>query len=152
MNDMSLSSLKTANRDTRSPCDGHDVRWRDGVSSAHWLPLVRRQIEVISLLHEGWDGNDAEAPRPKLLEAGARLLEDLSTVPEVPAPHINPTRSGGIQLEWEFGHRYMEIEINGERAANYFFEDASAPEVVEGTIFASEKLDKVIALIIRTAK
>jgi hypothetical protein len=65
----------------------------------------------------------------------------------VPKPHIYPARSGGVQLEWESGPMYLEIELISEREAEFFYSDPSTRFETSGQLRQDETLDEVLMLI-----
>ena len=62
-------------------------------------------------------------------------------------PHVNPTRDGGVQFEWENGARYFEIEIAAEGAASFFFRNDESSVEEDGSILASESLEPVLEYV-----
>lgn len=100
-----------------------------------WIERVAMQFDAISALPDDWDSYGARAADDETLKSASQLLEILiSSTPALTPPHINPTRDGGIQFEWETGCRYLEIEILGPYEAHYYFEDKSDGTCGEGRI------------------
>lgn len=114
---------------------------------SEWLPAVLDRISEIARLPAGWDSHGGSPPRRDILTAGHAIAQSLAAAGDVPKPFINPTRSGGIQFEWEKGPRYFEIEIVSPMVAEYFYEDRDAGTVIEGTTSDGETLHTVIDLI-----
>lgn len=114
---------------------------------SEWLEAVRDRLSEIARLPAGWDSHGGSPPRRDLLTAGRAIAQSLAAAGDVPKPFINPTRSGGIQFEWEKGPRYFEIEIVSPMVAEYFYEDRDAGTVIEGTTSDGETLHTVIDLI-----
>jgi hypothetical protein len=67
----------------------------------------------------------------------------------LPKPHINPTRDGGVQFDWEEGPRYFEIEVQGAGEASYLWRDDAAAVEEEGTISEGKPLDAVLQFVQR---
>ena len=92
------------------------MRWvaEDVYPTSHceWLEQAARQFQAIANLPDGWESY-APPPDVEKLEAGWRLLLRLCQAGDLPKPHINPTRNGGVQFDWEEGPRYFEIEMEG---------------------------------------
>lgn len=105
-----------------------------------WFPKAKEQLAAIAALPQGWDSNGAAPPIPTVVFGAESLLLSLCHDPALPQPHIHPTRSGGVQFEWENGTRYFEIEVQGERAATYFYSDDDTGEETSGTVFEDESL------------
>lgn len=89
-----------------------------------WLPEVLHQLRIIAALPVGWDSYGAAAPDATKMDFARRLIVRLCKEhPDMPRPHVNPTRDGGVQFEWEIGSHYFEIEVDGEHTVTYFFCD-----------------------------
>jgi len=114
-----------------------------------WLEDIRTQFSAIASLPDGWDGNGALHPDIRSLEAAWGLLASLCRAEDVTKPHVNPTRSGGVQLEWENGSRYFEIDVVAERAATYLYRDCDSGVEDTGEVFEGEPLLSIIRFIRR---
>jgi hypothetical protein len=64
-------------------------------------------------------------------------------------PHINPTRDGGIQFEWEASGKYFELEFKPDGEVVYFFEDESSGIEEEGLLTESAPVDHALGFIRR---
>jgi len=120
-----------------------------GERECPWLPLVRSQMQAIASLPQGWDSYGAPRPDARLVSAAQGLVECLAQVADLPQPHVNPTRSGGVQFEWEAHGRYFELEIVAERAAEYLYCDEVARVEEAGNVFEGESLEQVLAYLRR---
>ena len=114
-----------------------------------WLADVEKQLKAIISLPNGWDSYGAPSPDVSLLKGAWNLIQCLSEVPGVPKPHVNPTRNGGVQFEWEAGDRYFELEVVAERAATYLYCDDAAGVEETGNVFEQESLESVLGYIRR---
>lgn len=114
-----------------------------------WLPFVSKQLDAIASLTLGWDSYGAPGPDIRLVAAAQGLIECLAQVADVPKPHVNPTRSGGVQFEWEAGDRYFELEVVDERVATYLYCDEVACVEDTGKVREQESLEPVLAYIRR---
>lgn len=112
-----------------------------------WLAEAMRQLSAIQSLPPGWDSYGAPIVDPRVLNAAGDLLTCLSMAEPLEKPHINPTRSGGVQFEWESGSRYFELELVGERAATWLYQDQAAGIEEEGEIFENELLNRIVGYI-----
>jgi len=118
-----------------------------GETQCDWIPFVEKQLNAIASLPDGWDSHGAPRPDARLVESARGLIRCLAEVDDLPQPHVNPTPAGGVQFEWEAGQRYFEIEIVGERAAEYLYCDDAAHVEETGNLFEGELLEQVIAYI-----
>src|SRR5687768_16640191 len=94
-----------------------------------WWPLAEKQFQALLGLSKNWDGDGASAPDPKFVEAAKTLLRALIAERVFSKPHIYPTRSGGVQLEWERGERYFEIEVVSPACVELYFSDGQSEQV-----------------------
>ncbi len=74
------------------------------------------QLEAMRCLSENWDGYGGAPPRPQAIDLAqdfVRLLEVLrkASEPNAQALYVSPTRTGGVQIDWEDRFREHEIEI-----------------------------------------
>ena len=120
-----------------------------GWTRCDWLPFVRKQLQAIESLPNGWDSYRAPSPDAILVSSARGLIECLAPVADLPQPHVNPTRNGGVQFEWESGERYFELEVTAERAAEYLYCDDAAHVEEAGNLFEGESLQDVLAFIRR---
>ncbi len=112
-----------------------------------WLPFVKEQLAAIAVLPEGWDSYGAASPDPRLVDAGRGLIDRLAQDGDLPQPHVNPTRNGGVQFEWEASDRYFELEVVDERTAEYLFCDEAGRVQETGSVNVEESLVDVVDYI-----
>ena len=120
-----------------------------GQGACEWLPFVQKQLDAVASLRAGWDSHGGPSPDARLVATGRNLVECLARVAGLPQPHVNPTRCGGVQFEWEAGPRYFELEVVAERAAEYLYSDGAAHLEETGTVFEGESLEQVLEYIRR---
>jgi hypothetical protein len=65
-----------------------------------------KKINEMYKFEEGWDGYDANPISKEILDLTKSLLKRIKMQPEV-----FPVATGGIQLEYEKGNNYLEIEL-----------------------------------------
>ena len=118
-----------------------------GEDQCPWLPFVGEQLQAMASLPEGWDSHGASRPDVRLIVSAQGLIECLAQVPDLPQPHVNPTRNGGVQFEWDAGERYFELEIVAERAATYLYSDEAARIEETGDVFEEDSLELVLGYI-----
>jgi len=114
-----------------------------------WLADVAQEFDVIANLRAGWDTYGAPQPDLKILNTGWSLLLSLCDKAVVPRPCVNPTRTGGIQFEWEEETRYFEIEVVDEATAVYFYRDDDMACEEEGELTVGNPLDEILDYIAR---
>jgi hypothetical protein len=118
-----------------------------GKAGCPWLPFVQEQLNAIASLPADWDSYGAAGSDRRLVASAIGLIECLAQAADLPQPHVNPTRNGGVQFEWEAKDRYFELEVVGERAAEYFYCDRAARVEETGNLFEAESLETVLNYI-----
>ncbi len=87
----------------------------------NWFTEVDKTLDAISKLEPGWDSYDASAISPGAIARARFLLLNLSIL--LPGkPYINPTRNGGIQIEYDVVDIYIEWVINDSDMVEYLYE------------------------------
>ena len=114
------------------------------VGRCNWLEDAARQFQAIGRLSEGWDGGGASRPAASSLDAAWGLLVSLCSLGDFSKPHVNPTRAGGVQLEWESRDGYLEVEVAADQTVNFFFRDDQRHIEESGEIIADKPLDRVV--------
>lgn len=109
-----------------------------------WLYIARKQLDAIEDLPRGWDSHGADSPNPAIVEAARTLLRCLRSGGDFPKPHINPTPTGGVQFEWVSDSLYLEVDVDDDVHATFFFQDRNAGIEDEGEIFYEGSLDEVV--------
>lgn len=71
------------------------------------------QLNDLRELQEGWLYGDGKAPPTDGLE-WLRDAFECNYPDEVPVPHIYPTESGGVQIEWSLGPNEITLDVNLE--------------------------------------
>jgi hypothetical protein len=99
--------------------------WRSKASFA----AVRRRLETLALLDDGWDSCDAEAPNMIARELEERILDGLEAA-MLPPTQLTPNVEGGITLCFVEGSNRAVIEIyNTAEVAAATYSDWGEPVV-----------------------
>ncbi len=85
-----------------------------------WADFALKQLEQLEKLEPNWDGEGADPPSSESLLAAKQLLMSLDG--SLPKPHIHPTRDGYVQIEWEEGEFYLEVELRSTQEAVIVFQ------------------------------
>jgi hypothetical protein len=106
------------------------------------------RIGSFSRLPENWDSYAAKAIDRDCISRGVTIFKELiklSSVAKVkiPAPFVAPLSSGGIQIEWEEGERYLEVSITPDPLSVDYF---AADEAKEGQLSLEGSLRSTSAL------
>jgi hypothetical protein len=87
------------------------------------LDTVRR----LGNMGEGWDGYGSPSVPVKTTIETSYILSLISEY-KVNSPHIAPVPGGGLQLEWDYENRALEIEIHPSGEINFLI--ANGEEVI----------------------
>lgn len=93
------------------------------------LSKAFRKIGGMARLAENWDSYGAKPIDADCLSWAVFILKDLINLKptadfEVPVPFLAPLSSGGIQIEWERGEKYLEVSIStNPQSIDYFAVD-----------------------------
>jgi hypothetical protein len=117
------------------------------VGRCDWLSDTARQFEAIGRLPDGWDGEGATHPDAPVLKTAWSFLVSLCSVGDVPRPHVNPTRAGGVQFDWDAGGRYFEIEFGTDGVISFFFRDDKRQIEENGDVRVDQPLERVLRYI-----
>ena len=99
-------------------------RWEHGAVTG-WAGRVVEQLRRIAALEANWDGEGALPVSPAAIQRAVQLVAILILLAVRWSPHVNPTRSGGIQFEWETDRGYLEVEIERDGAVTAFLVDGT---------------------------
>lgn len=75
-------------------------------------------VEGFRELSDDWDRQGGIAAQEGPVRFAVKLLEKLSSHPEIPAPLVRPI-SGGVYLEWRSGERLLYFEVDEESVLRY---------------------------------
>jgi hypothetical protein len=80
-----------------------------------WYDEALTSLARISALNDNWDGYGSPPLQQTAKDVAAKLLLLLSRFTRL-APHIAPVSGGGLQLEWVYDNRELELEVlpNGD--------------------------------------
>ena len=81
-----------------------------------WLNDAIEKIRKFEDLEENWNSYGAVRIHPVAIDTAIAWLTALSA--NVPRPHIVPTSSGHVGLEWGTGYRTVELDIRDDGKVN----------------------------------
>lgn len=110
-------------------------------SSPKWLPSLLEWLQSLRQVQKNWDGYDADAPRPEMIEAASEFIRSIVERVPVGVPYATPTRVGGIVFAWEQGPHQMEVEFDPEEANSFLYLNTETDEGVEGPLPMSDGPD-----------
>jgi len=93
--------------------------------SAEWLSTIRRRLQALSQLEEGWDGQKAKPVSHSNIDIALQVLLGVMQT-GTPVPTLVPTVRGGLQIEWHLQDVDIELEIESPAPYVLSFEDRVA--------------------------
>jgi hypothetical protein len=109
------------------------------VNSTAWLRAAQHKISELAQLADNWDSYGSRPIQPKAIEQTSEALRHLSAI-NLPLPQIFPVPGGGLQIEFEYNGRELEIEFLPDGSIGYLLV-AQNGEMHEGSIPAGSKGD-----------
>jgi len=105
---------------------------------------------------ENWDSYGAKSIDKECISRGVNILKELVKFKfnkniKIPIPFVAPLSSGGIQIEWEEGEKYLEISINPDPLAVDYFATDKAKEgqlTLEGSLRSMSALKELLTWFI----
>ena len=95
------------------------------------IDTIKKLLQLLALPPD-WDSYGSLPPSEAAVRAAVRLVLGID-LDYLASPHVVPVSGGGVQLEWSFDSRELEIEINDEGAAEYLKSHHGKP-IEEGQI------------------
>jgi hypothetical protein len=99
------------------------------------------QLEAMRGLQENWDGYNAAAPDPEVIDLAREfiaLLEAIGARSAAPVRlQVSPTRTGGILIDWEDRKLEHELELSPDASISFLHRDKSTGEIQTRKFLAS---------------
>lgn len=106
-----------------------------------WVDPAIEQVRTLFDLPEDWDGEGGERPADDVIQSAIGFLEFVAKYASVDRPHVSPTRSGGVLLEWENGPHQIEVEVLSRDAASYVLLNTDTDKERTGALFRDDADD-----------
>ncbi len=84
----------------------------------NWIRAIDLKLELIRNALYDWDNQGGEPIHSRIVNIACELLVPLASM-EPPIPRIAPVLGGGIQFEWEYAGRELEVEILPDGTVEY---------------------------------
>jgi Arc/MetJ-type ribon-helix-helix transcriptional regulator len=120
----------------------------NGNGADDWFEEALEQFRAIISLKDGWDSNGGQAIDTAVVYCAQQFIYRIFKSGDSTKPHINPTRDGGIQFEWEVSEKCFELEFKTDGKIHYFFEDGSSG-IEEGMLAESDPVDQALGFLRR---
>jgi len=95
------------------------------------MDIVKAKSSLKSLmkLKDNWDSYNSPPVLIELINNANEALESLEKI-DVPVPYVAPISGGGLQLEWHFNNKGLEVEFVEKDIIGFLkvFEDESMEE------------------------
>jgi hypothetical protein len=73
---------------------------------------VRRELDRLATLTDGWDGEGGPAPHPKAIEGARRTVDMIDWDKRLVPGRVHVSVNGSIIMEWFYPGLYQEMEIS----------------------------------------
>jgi hypothetical protein len=98
------------------------------------MATLIEQLDAMRELAENWDGYGAASPQTHAVDLAQELVGLLEAVLQKSSAdptllYVNPTRIGGILIDWEDHLRQHEIEINPDRSISFLHVDKGTGQI-----------------------
>lgn len=111
------------------------AQWSDvillGDLSQWQVQGIKNLVEVVSL-PDNWDSYGSRPPAQTAVTSAIQLIMGIN-LDYFLSPRVVPVSGGGVQLEWSFGAREVEIEIDDDGSVEYLKTERGRP-IEEGQI------------------
>lgn len=98
-----------------------------------WRTGLVEKISRYRLLPHNWNSYGSPPPSLATIQKAIWFVSSLLDEKQ-PRPRVNPVSGGGIQFEWSFDEREVEIEFMPDGAVQYLKADNRQSEECEGPL------------------
>lgn len=88
-----------------------------------WRAAIRQRLSEFVRMPSNWDGYGAPVVSAAVAALAFAVLEDVMR-PGVPLPHVVPSSTGGVQIEWHERDIDLELHVAGPYNFELWFEDS----------------------------
>jgi len=111
-----------------------------------WLSEVDERLHRFANLEQNWDSYGASPIDEGLIRQALQMLLS-SDLEDVPKPFVVPRKDGGINFEWDFGEKFLSLEIRKD-GMEYFFFNRKDEKSIEKE-YKEQNLDSLIKEFLR---
>src|SRR2546427_5293119 len=91
-----------------------------------WQARTIRRIYELLLLPRNWDSYGSPPPTRVAANRAIQVIRGINPDSFL-SPRVIPVPGGGVQLEWSFGEREVEIEIDDDGSVEYLKAERGRP-------------------------
>lgn len=116
-----------------------------------WQTSVVEKISSYRSLPQNW--NSYGSPPPSAIARQKAILFITALLDEKqPRPRVTPVSGGGIQFEWSYGEREVEIEFLHDGTIEYVLTDAKTNDELPGRFDQPSRADigRILSWLIET--
>jgi hypothetical protein len=110
------------------------------VLESNWRGGALEKLSTFKLLAPNWNSYGSLPPSEKAIKSAASFLMMMRDE-NLPRPRVIPIAGGGIQFEWNYGERELEIEFRPDGTLEYLWvpdRKSEGTEVLLPTISSRE--------------
>jgi hypothetical protein len=101
-----------------STTSGDEIAADPDETTATWLIKARDDIAQLKNLPDNWDSYGSPSIPTRLFENAKNFLTSLE-FENISPPRVVPISGGGLQFEWQQGHREIEVEFIEDNFIGY---------------------------------
>ena len=90
------------------------------VLESNWRAGVLEKLSTFKKLPHSWNSYGSPPPSDKAIKNAASFLMMMSDE-NLPRPRVIPISGGGIQFEWNYGERELELEFRPDGTFEYLW-------------------------------
>lgn len=146
-------ALLTLDATTTTACERRTAEQGSAVGGLH-IPIfgawaiepIRTALELATL-EAGWDAEGSPPPTREAVRVAINIITVIAEldIHDLPGPRIVPVPGGGVQLEWQLGDRYLEIEVAPDGSAGYLaVSDTGEEDEQEFPVWAPRQVKDLI--------
>lgn len=87
-------------------------------TTAPWLIKTTGDLDQLTNLPDNWDSYNSPSISSRLLMNAKNFLSSLE-FENISPPRVVPISGGGIQFEWQYGNRELEVEFVEDNIVGY---------------------------------
>ena len=105
-----------------------------------WQTALVEKISSYRSLPQNWNSYGSPPPSPTAIQKAIWFVISLLDEKQ-PRPRVTPVSGGGVQFEWSFGERQIEIEFLRDGRIEHLLADTKTNEETQGHFDRPSRVD-----------
>ena len=111
-----------------------------------------QELEKVKQMNDNWDSCGSPSLTDKQYENAKAFIEALLDYPireKIPEPSVGPVCGGGVQFEWQYGGRELEIEFSENDCIEYLriYDDIGGERIMKEGMFREDGVIHIYGLM-----